>query len=317
MTRSTTQPAEWHEQRMTGIGATDSPIVVGVRPGLFELWEEKTGQRPPREETREMRRGKLLEPVIAQMYEDETGRRLRRSPALYRHPDRPFLVAHIDRRTRGRLVEIKSSAFGRGWGEPADSPDSIPPRVRVQVQHQMEVTGVDAADVVVLIAGHDLRRYELAYDPLMADGIVESATDFWGYVERREPPPIDGSEDASHYLSRRYPRASGQDVVATPEQALLVEQLRAVREELKAAGPRERELKNRIKEALGEHSKLIGPGFSVSWTGGEEKPTVDWEAVAAALGELDRMAYGLAVGRFTEMKATPRVLRPTWKREAA
>ena len=69
--------SQWLEERRQGIGGSDAAAAVGLSPWKtrLELWLEKTGQTPDREETPEMRRGTLLEPVVKQLYADATGRR--------------------------------------------------------------------------------------------------------------------------------------------------------------------------------------------------------------------------------------------------
>ena len=72
---------EWLALRRRGIGGSDTPVVVLGERHPFrtprQLWEEKTGRSPDVEETPAMRRGTVLEPVVADLYREVTGRKLR------------------------------------------------------------------------------------------------------------------------------------------------------------------------------------------------------------------------------------------------
>ena len=91
-----------------------------------------------------MQIGTALEPMIAKLYEVETGVSARRVNRLQRSKAHPWMLASLDRRRAdGRLVELKWTERGVGYGEPGT--DEVPDEVLVQLVQQMAVTGAPAA----------------------------------------------------------------------------------------------------------------------------------------------------------------------------
>ncbi len=93
---------DWLAARENGIGASEVAGVIGLSPWEtpFSLWLRKTGQIPPVEETQAMKMGKLLEPVIAQLWEDETGFKVIKASAgdiIYQDPEHPWRIVTPDR----------------------------------------------------------------------------------------------------------------------------------------------------------------------------------------------------------------------------
>ncbi len=78
---------------------------------------------------------------------------MRKVNAVLQHPDKPWMLANIDREVVGasgvQILECKTAGeFGsRLWK------DGVPEYIQQQVQHQLAVTGKHAADVAVLLCG--------------------------------------------------------------------------------------------------------------------------------------------------------------------
>lgn len=163
---------EWLEVRKHGIGSSDAAAAVGLNPykSQLQLWMEKTGrdadlpQPDPDDTTSPVYWGTLLEPIVAASYTKQTGRRVRKVNAVLQHPERPWMLANIDREVIGagdvQILECKTAGeFGaRLWK------DGVPEYVQLQVQHQLAVTGKQAADVAVLICGQQLQVHRIQRD---------------------------------------------------------------------------------------------------------------------------------------------------------
>ena len=82
--------------RNTGLGASDAAAAIGVSPykSRFSLWAEKTGQVEPPDlsEKEAVQWGNYLQPRIAEVYADKTGRIVRqnRADVARHHPDHPW-----------------------------------------------------------------------------------------------------------------------------------------------------------------------------------------------------------------------------------
>jgi putative phage-type endonuclease len=298
------------DERREGLGATDIAAIVGVSSyrSAIEVWAEKTGEGPAQELTGRMRMGQLLEDAIADAYTEQTGRRLQRSSVVY-HPQYPFLYAHPDRRIVGEpgLVELKATSHSR------DYDDGVPPRVLVQCAWQMACTGRLFVDVAVLAGtttGIEVVRVDR--DQGLIDDLTAEAVRFWAeHVLAKQPPPVDGTEAYRRYLSTRHPRDNGDELVATPEQQLLVAEYRRAKDQLAEAETHERTLNNRIREAMGEASRLLAPGATVTLR--QEQPRTPWKDVAERVAEQSELDLDPFIASAKAGLEGPRVLRVTWK----
>lgn len=247
----TTDRASWLAERNTGIGASEAAAVLGVSPWAtpLEVYLRKTGQLPPVETSEAMRRGLRLEDDIAEEYLERVGGSLE-TQLFLRHPARPWMIATIDgRRSDGRIVEFKAVGWRSAgeWGE--EGTDEIPGHYLCQVLHQMDVAGTDVVDVAALIGGSDFRVYHVERDDAVIDRMVEIEAEFWGRVERQDPPRASDPADAT-LLRHLYPEATGE--VALPDEASrLVLEWEAAGASIRELEDHRKRLECRVREAIG------------------------------------------------------------------
>lgn len=205
--------ADWLEARKAGIGGSDAAAAVGLSPyrSQLELWLEKTGRdkelpKPDSADTTDpVYWGAVLEPVVAGAYALQTGRKLRMVHAILQHPEHPFMLANLDREIVGaadvQILECKTAGeYGaRHWR------DGVPDYVQIQAQHQLAVTGWQAADVAVLLCGQKLEVHRIERDDELIGRLVTLEARFWQYVTSDTQPPADGSESADRALRCLYP----------------------------------------------------------------------------------------------------------------
>lgn len=260
----------WLAERRTGIGGSDVAGILGLSRWTTPLavYLDKIGQAPESDDNAPMKWGRYLEPVIRQAYSDETGRTVR-TMDMIRHPVREFMLANIDGFTDdGRLLEVKTARTAEGWGEVGT--DEIPTPYMLQVQHYLEVTGFEFADVAVLIGGSDFRIYEVGVDPELIHLIVEAEAEFWRRVLERDPPPPVTVSDAI----ARWGRASRAEAVEAGEDAQrAIRELRDVKAQRADLDEREERAKAEIMRTLGDRDTLVGP---------DGKPLATWKAQAGA-----------------------------------
>ena len=144
---------EFLQQRFSGIGGSDAAVVLDISPfkSKIQLWNEKVYKKinPKSEEELIFQIGKVLEPIIANKYEKETGRKLE-IRKLKVHPEYPFMIGNIDREIVGDergpgILEIKTKGAFVDWhGE------DIPPYYMTQVQHYLSIYGYEWASFAVL-----------------------------------------------------------------------------------------------------------------------------------------------------------------------
>ncbi|CAM2148253.1 YqaJ viral recombinase family protein [Pararobbsia alpina] len=265
---------DWLSVRRNGIGGSDAAAAVGISPYMspLELWLIKTGRdaklpKPDSEDTTDpVYWGTLLEPIVAAAYTKQTGRRLRRVNAVLQHPTIPFMLANLDREVTGnrdvQILECKTAGeFGaRAWRE------GVPEYVQVQVQHQLAVTGKQAADVAVLICGQKLEVHRIERDDDLIARLIPLEAAFWRYVEMDTPPPADGSESSDRALRCLYPSGSGT-VDFTGDRALCAAfaDLVAVRADIEGREKVESRLKQQIQQAIGTAERAVFETGAVSF----------------------------------------------------
>lgn len=281
---------DWLEVRKNGIGGSDAAAAVGLNPYIspLELWLIKTGRdanlpRPDPQDTSEpIYWGTLLEPIVAASYTKQTGNKVRRVNAVLQSPTVPFMLANVDREVVGcrdvQLLECKTAGeFGaRFWR------DGVPEYVQLQVQHQLAVTGRQAADVAVLICGQKLEVHRVARDDALIARLIELEAAFWRFVETDTPPPSDGSDSADRALRCLYPGAGGTvDFTDDRRLSSTFADLVAVRADIEARQHVEAQLKQSIAQAMGEADRAEFETGSVSYKRSKDGSGVDLKRLLA------------------------------------
>jgi putative phage-type endonuclease len=281
---------DWLEVRKNGIGGSDAAAAVGLNPYMsqLELWLIKTGRdanlpRPdPQDMTSPTYWGTLLEAIVAASYTKQTGNKVRRVNAVLQHPTIPFMLANVDREVVGnrdvQLLECKTAGeFGaRLWH------DGVPEYVQLQVQHQLAVTGRQAADAAVLICGQKLEVHRIERDDLLIARLIELEAAFWRYVETDTPPPADGSDSADRALRCLYPGTGGTvDFTDDRRLSATFADLVAVRAEIETRQQVEAKLKQVIVQAMGEADQAQFETGSVSYKRSKDGTGVDLKRLLA------------------------------------
>lgn len=278
----------WLAARCQGIGGTDVAAIVGVNPyrTAIDVYCDKLGLSEPREETRAMRLGKRLEPVLIAEYSLETGLEALPWQALLRHPTVPWMLGTPDARlvTLPRGLELKTAGGRQAhrWGEPGS--DDVPDEYLCQVAWYMAVADMPEWDVAVLIGGQDFRVYHVERDAELEAALIERATDFWHrHIVAQVPPPLDGSPSSRRYIEARFRRNVAPLLQATIDQQDILDELVQARCRRLEAEAVEAELETRVKALIGEAEGIQWPLGRVTWRASKDSTRTDWAAVAAAL----------------------------------
>jgi putative phage-type endonuclease len=261
----------WLAARRLGIGASEVPAVLGLSPFTtpLRLFGEKVGVIEERAQTERMTLGHLLEPVVASLYAEETGRELR-DPGPYtiqRNPAIPILFATLDReivatpdaRPHG-VLEIKTTGylFADQWAE------EPPLHVQVQAQAQLAVTGHSWASIAVLVGGQTFLWSDLARNDAFIARMLAAVAAFWQRVEAREPPAPTGADlDTLRLL---YPADRGVEI-ALPDEAMAWDATYTeARREVAKWQALVEEAEARIKAAMQDASVAVLPdGARYTW----------------------------------------------------
>src|SRR5690606_28330245 len=100
---------------------------------------------------------------------------------------------------------------------------------------------------------------------------------FWGYVERDEEPPADGSESADLALRSLYPSDSGNtlDLSQALEMSAAFSELLSIREALRTHSAFEAQLNQDIQQRMGDASRARFETGEVSWKRSKDGVSLD------------------------------------------
>ncbi len=277
----------WLRIRQSGIGSSDAAPAIGLSPYKcpLSLWLEKTGRKEPEDlsEKEAVIWGTILEPILARVYAERTGRKVRRVNAILQHSTHRFMLANLDREVRcpeegWGILEIKTASYHSApqWE------DGIPVAYQCQVLHQLAVTGHDWADVAVLIGGQDFRIYRVHRDEDKIADLIARETVFWQHVQLDTQPAPDGSDDAGAALSWLFPRDDGQtiDLSESIEGNRLFSALLAERQRKEDAEAKEAAIRQQIQNVLGHASAAVFESGRITWKRSKDRFAPDVERLS-------------------------------------
>lgn len=321
--------AEWLERRRQYIGGSDAAAAVGMSryKSRLDLWREKRGELVI-ETTEVMRRGKILEPLVAMLYARATGNKTEPG-AWCTSEEHKFMAATPDLLdvTDNCIVQIKTtSTWARErWG-PAEKPKA-PDDYALQCYHEMAVTGAHENRLAVFFAdqstfrglvwmvsaGMKLERVLEYVDDLIKEAdspceflvvpvfrnepvietLVNGEAEFWNtYVLPGVPPP-----DAS------IPQKSSEIIEADEQQRELLGRLRDAKRSQNNAKDTYDTLVAEVKTEIGDASGIKAEGIcSITYKAPAAKEIIDYEG-AVVEAKRKKIVTGLntAMKRNTHM----------------
>jgi len=254
--------AEWNAARANGIGGSEVAPILGLSPfeSRFSLWHRKAGYVGPVQESPEMEWGKRLEPVILAKYRDEHPELdYRTLNGTFANDERPWQIANPDLLTAERVVEVKFSMFGDGWGEPGT--DEIPVYYRTQVLWYLDCLSYERADVAVLVGGCDYREYHVLYDQAEAEELRAATVEFLDTIAAGVLPDIDAHSATYQVIREMHPLIDEADVELDNDVA---HAYLAARLAVHDAEAQEQLAKSLIADAMGNAKRALWDGQTIA-----------------------------------------------------
>ena len=271
---------EWLKARLIGIGGSDAGAIAGLNPyrSPVSVWADKTGRTKDSPDNDAMRIGRDLEDYVARRWCEKTGKKCHRRNAILIDPERPFIIANVDRLVTGEDagLEIKTASpyAADQWKD-----DSIPPSYEVQCHHYMAVTGAERWYIGVLIWPHIETRV-IERDEDIIKNLIKIEQDFWNdYVVKDKMPPADGSEDCGELIASFYPEGEIKDTPADLERFKdkfeRISEIDAMTHQLS----QEKEtIKQQIQMAMQDNEIGVCDGWKVSWKNTKPRVSLDTKA---------------------------------------
>ena len=289
---------DWLEVRKQGIGSSDAAAACGIHPylSMLELWMIKTGRLHSHLDDdidgySPLYWGNTLEPMVAKYYQQHTGNKVRRVNAILQHPDpdNHFMLANLDYAITGneevQILECKTAGEhgAKLWKH------GVPLYVTCQVQHQLAVTGKQAAHICVLLCGHEAKIYKVERDERLIASIIEHERLFWQYVETDTPPTPDHSESAARALKQLYPTPEPSSKVDLREDDganKLFEQLLSYRDYMQELEQRHDQVKHQLQSLIQDNEIAVFEKGAISWKRSKDSISLDSKALTKAHPEL-------------------------------
>lgn len=249
------------------IGGSTAPAVLGLSRWStpLQIWAEMTGQiEREHKEGLHLTLGNRLEEVVAELFTEKTGLKVRRANETIFHKDYPFLGGNIDRAVVGKRegLECKTAS---AWKAKEWAGEEIPQEYIIQCHHYLAVTGWDAWWVAVLIGNQDFQVKKIERDENLLKALVEKERVFWEeYVVPQVMPTTITAKD-SDTLEALFPNATMTQVVLGDEVTRLIENRNALIQDLKTVESQVDKLENEIKASLRENESGVAGKYRVTW----------------------------------------------------
>lgn len=245
---------EWKEIRSKGIGSSEISTVMGLNPfqSPLELWAEKTLRMPPAPENEHMFLGRLMEPVIADLFEKkikdpDTVSLFYANAHLFKLDSEEFGFAlatpdyfYVNPQGGLEIVEIKNTSFHnlKKWE------DGIPQSAHCQIIWQMGVLGHEHGKLVALVGGDPTKLFikEVDFCSKIWNQMLESATEFMDCVKKDIPPKVQGSD--LELLRKLNPITDKVEEFTSPEE---IENYAKVYSDYKRASDKIKELNKEVE----------------------------------------------------------------------
>jgi putative phage-type endonuclease len=225
----------WLKARKSGLGGSDASKACGVNAydGPLYVYLDKLGLIPEIPDNPAMRFGRKLEPVVREVFTEDTGIGIRLA-GLQRNNERPWQLYSPDGfADDGGLFEAKTTGW---WNRDEWSDDQTADHAEIQVQHGMAVTGAPHAWVAVLIDGRDFqfRRVERDEDQIAMITEIERKLWFDHILKQVPPAPLAADLDVVKSFYKG-PDPSKITMASPAEAAQLIREWNAAKQNVKSA----------------------------------------------------------------------------------
>lgn len=256
--------AEWVDLRRLSIGGSDAATVMGVNKWAspLSLYANKKGMTSDPETNVAMQVGTHCEELVARMFEEEAGKKVRNDLFMYQHDLYPYITANLDRRIVGENAGLEcktSQAYTL-----KDFDGTVPENYYWQCVQYMAVMGFDRMYLAAILSNRHfvwrvIERNEEDIKKLIAKEVI-----FWTeFVEKDIMPEADGTDASAEALKEIYPAAEVEEI-ETDIDADAEMYLYAAEQE-KTWKKRKEEAQQNMQAKLGTAERGIGAAYVATW----------------------------------------------------
>lgn len=214
---------EWLQLRQGGLTGTDAPAICGLsrfgnRLSVFANKTVEITEEDIQEESERFYWGHRQEKMIADEFRIRTGMTVRSYPWMLKNTVHPWLLANPDRivvdggEVGGLECKNVHEFMSKEW-----QGEDIPDTAAVQCHHYMMVTGLKFWWIAALIGGCRFVYRRIERDEDIMNDLFSVEEEFWGMVQKKIMPAIDGSDISSRVLKSLYHEAVSRAIPLPPE----------------------------------------------------------------------------------------------------
>lgn len=271
----------------TGISASEISSILGIEGAYetaFDVWCHKLYGYPERDNDY-LKYGQFKEKFLRMMFKEE--RKLEpvevtwgegKGGHILRHKDIPWHIASPDMyipetNEPGELKNVGNWQNMQEWTE-----TECPMKFYMQLQWQIGVDdSYESGWIGAELMGGRFKTYHFDRDQKTIDGIRKAAGRFWKLVQTQKRPITDL---ANPYYAPVFPDHKSNEDAIIP----VVLQLHNCKKAMKEAEAWEENLKDQIKEVIGDHAGLLLPFGRIDYKAPKDRVETNWKAIAEELG---------------------------------
>lgn len=244
------------EDRRNFLGASDCAAVLGMSRWKtpVQIWAEKTGQVEPEDISGKLnvKLGNRLEEVVAELFMEQTGKKVRRVKEPYIHNRFPFLKCHIDRKVEGEsaILQCKTAS---AWKSEEWEDEEIPHEYILQEIHELACTDYDRAYIFCLIGNQRVELRTIERDEAVIEDVVRRESDFWNKFIVPKIMPSSITKDDKATLLKMFPNADTGKVITLPADAdMIADSIESMSRDHKALEASIETEKNKLRAMIGD-----------------------------------------------------------------
>lgn len=282
---------EWLEWRRGGIGGSDAATIVGLNPyrSRLELYADKLGMMPEKEDSEAMRIGRDLEEYVASRWSERTGKKYRKTNYMYCHDDYEFIRANIDREVVGENAGLECKTTSVYSKYDFDNGE-IPLYYYCQCQHYMAVRGYDRMYLGVLVLSKGFYDYVIERNDSEIRILMDNEIEFWQHhVLAKNPPEPDGTESSAAAIkamsSSSEPAAVSADIKLMMDKEDLLARYGILKKQYDDTGKEIEQIKQELMVELGDTQYGESAMYKISYKS-QKRETIDAKRLKAEMPDI-------------------------------
>ena len=259
---------EWFAMRSKVIGSSEAAKAIGMSEygTPLHVYKEKVGEIEPFQGNESTRRGRRYEPLIAEDWQEVTGRTLRLYPCpMFLHPEYKGIAATPDGEVDDdEGLEIKSTTFRMKKNLGDEGTDDIPTDWLIQGQQQMAVMGWKVVNFCVLVE-LEPTMYRVERNDTLIQLMIDAELELLERIRDRRPPEPNWEHSSTPRLIREIHSTINDTRIELNDQEIASwEKYERIGRMIKKLDTKRDECKARVLHGIGDHfAGLLGDGRMV------------------------------------------------------